>query len=62
MGKCKAIYQCMRCGAYLSVDADLVDTGRKEKEVFVRQTIFHDCLYGGAEAVFVCLTGTQGGN
>lgn len=62
MNECKAIYQCTRCGTYLSVDTEPVDTGREKKEVFIQQTIFHDGPYGRTgKAIFMYLTRDEGG-
>ena len=60
--KCKAIYLCERCWSKFSVDVEAIDTGKGQKEVFVLQTIFHDCPFGGqGRAVFMHLTDAEGG-
>lgn len=60
--KCKAIYLCERCWSKIGVDVEPVDTGKGQKELFVQQTIFHDCPCGGpGKATFLYLTGEEGG-
>lgn len=61
MEKYRAVYQCSRCGMYLGVDIEPVDTGRG-KEVFVQQTIVHDCPHGGiGKAMFLRMVDTKEG-